>query len=103
MIFLNHHLTGDCYFVAARWLGVAPVAQVRSARPYSSIPALSDGNQHLEKDANVYNDNIGSGDPALRKKYVASRNWQPGPFPRFKRGGPEVSNKDIFGKYSKKR
>ena len=48
MIFLNHHLTGDCYFVAARWLGVAPVAQVRSASPDSISLALSDGNQHLQ-------------------------------------------------------
>ena len=48
MIFLNHHLTWDWYFVGVGGLGVAPVAQVRSACPDSAIPALSDGNQHLE-------------------------------------------------------
>ena len=48
MIFLDHHLTGDWYFVGVGGLGVAPVAQVRSACPDSAIPALSDGNQHLQ-------------------------------------------------------
>ena len=47
MIFLNHHLTGDWNFVGVGGLGVAPVAQVRSASPDSSSLALSDGYQHL--------------------------------------------------------